>query len=142
MNEIKGDILKEVKYDLICFTSNSTLKKDGSLVMGRGNALSFKNKFKDIDKKLGRIIEDKSLFGLKVLKATDYKVGAFQTKINWVEPSTYEILENSKRKLEQYINKYPNEKIAICYPGIENGKLNKEKVKEIFIDLDIDLYYL
>ena len=144
MKEIKGNILKTINdYDLICFTANSNIKKDGSLVMGRGNALSFKKKFKNIDRFFGEKVTNRELFGLKVLKGTkDVKIGAFQTKINWNENSTYEILEYSIEKLLDYKKAFPEEKIAICYPGVENGKLDKDTVKEMFTDIDVDLFYL
>ena len=144
MKEIKGNILEYVEnYDLICFTANSTVKKDGSLVMGRGNALAFKNKFKDIDKMFGKRIDDGSLFGMSVIKGTpEVKIGAFQTKVNWRDPSTYLILENSIKRLSDYQEYFPDEKIAICYPGIENGKLDKDKVSKLFEKINVDLFYL
>jgi uncharacterized protein YeaO (DUF488 family) len=138
--EIKKDILKiKDKYNVICFTANSIVKKDGALVMGAGNAKAFRDKFSGIDKKFGSVSQN---FGFKVIEFNGVKIGAFQTKVNYKDPSTKEIISNSVKELKRYIKENPRERIALCYPGISNGGLTKEEVRPLLKGLKVDLFYL
>ena len=50
----KGNMLAHWKEaDLLLITTNSTLKKNGALVMGAGIALTIRDRFKDVAKLLG-----------------------------------------------------------------------------------------
>jgi len=131
---IKGNIL-DSKASVIGFTANSITKKNGALVMGAGCAKAFKEAFKDIDFEFGNIDQN---FGWKVIEFENRLIGAFQTKINYRNKSTLEIIKNSILKLKKDIKNYDS--IALCMPGVLNGGLNKEEVLPLFNGVSIDLF--
>ena len=130
-----GDLYNsDTKYK--CFTANSIINKDGALVMGKGNALSVKNKYPDIDKRFGNQIENKSLFGCRLDKDTN--IIAFQTKVDWKENSYLDIIKYSVSKLNvfaKYIINTDDNIIGLPFPGINNGNLNENMVISSLLDL-------
>lgn len=142
---VKGNIWDQLyKTDLICITTNSTIKNNGSLVMGRGIALEAKNRFKDIDIYAGRIINHLEIYGLKVFIYNQQLVGLFQTKDNWKNNSSLKIIEYSCKKLCDFINNplyyRANFRVDLPYPGINNGRLTKDKVYPIISKLPDNVY--
>jgi len=140
---IKSDILKhQDKYDYIAFTANSEHTKTKKLVMGAGNAKSFKNSFKGIDNEFGMLIDNESLFGIEVVD----NIIAFQSKIRWRENSTLNIIKYSIENLKTFIlnnrRKGRELKIGLCFPGISNGGLNETDVYNLFEGISIDLFKL
>ena len=131
---IKGNIL-DSKASVIGFTANSITKKNEALVMGAGCAKVFKESFKDIDLKFGNVEKE---FGWKVIEFENKFIGAFQTKIDYRNKSTLEIIKKSILKLKKDLKKYDS--IAICMPGVLNGGLNKEDVLPLFNGISIDLF--
>ncbi len=109
-----------------CFTANSTINKDGALVMGKGNALTVKNKYPGIDKRFGNQIENKSLFGCRL--DVDTNIIAFQTKVDWQEDSYLDIIKYSVSRLNDFAIGANNCPIGIPFPGINNGNLNENIV--------------
>ena len=59
MRIVKGN-LWDSKDSLILVTGNSYIRKDGTLVMGRGAALELKTMIPGIDKRLGQKIKKKN----------------------------------------------------------------------------------
>lgn len=127
-----GDLYKsDMGYK--CFTANSTLNKSNELIMGKGNALTVKEMYPELPKVFGNKIKDKSLFGISLDVNTN--IIAFQTKIDWKENSTVDIIKNSISKLNDFaINVYPSS-IGIPFPGINNGKLNENLVISQLLEL-------
>lgn len=135
----KGNFMDHLsEYDLVLFTANSIIKTNGRLVMGAGIAKDFRDTFKDLDKYLGQRIKHKSEFNLYVEWEEMYKnpmIGAFQTKINYKSPSNLELISRSVDKLIDYAKHRPNFKIGLTFPGIHHGKMRREDVMPILINL-------
>ena len=129
MNFKKGNLYtKENReyYDLIGFTANSEVKKNGELVMGAGNAKVVRDTYKGSAKIFGTMIKGNKKFYLKGSK--DLGVFAFQTKIKWRDKSHQDIIEKGIKKLTDYAIKHDFLKIALPFPGISNGGLNREDI--------------
>lgn len=146
MQIIEKDILDDEEIlDYICFTSNSFVKNNGSLVMGAGFAKSIKDKFPNIDLEFGKLIN--SITDLVSIHRTSYdilkrnfpryglvfidNIGAFQTKYSFNNPSTVELIQFSTEKLKEFAENNPNKLIGLNYPGIGLGKLQEEQVLPI-----------
>jgi hypothetical protein len=107
--------------------------------MGTGNAKAFRDNFPGLDKRFGSVSQN---FGFEVVMFGDAYIGAFQTKINYKDPSTTEIIKNSVLKLKDWMSKNPDKSVALCYPGISNGGLTKELVRPLLKGLNVDLFYI
>ena len=125
------------KFDVIGFTANSMVKKDGRLVMGAGNAMIVKDLFKDIDKDFGVMVLG-SEFGTLVVERTGpfdnvniIKIMAFQSKVKFYEKSTIELILASSKSLEEYMDANPKEQIAMPIPGVGLGGLKSKGVLKI-----------
>jgi hypothetical protein len=120
-------------------TANSSLTKDGRLVMGRGAAGDLKLKVPGIDKIFGKMIQETcghlGLYGL--LMCGIY--GAVQVTYDFRDKADLDLIAFSMAFLadEAETNRY------IChinYPGIGNGRLSKEEVKPLLDILPDNVY--
>ena len=69
------------KTDLFCITTNSFIRKDGQLVMGRGIALATKKRVPNIAKMLGdRINGDYGLLICSLRSASNWRIRWFSAK--------------------------------------------------------------
>jgi len=137
---VKGDIIKhQEKYDVLLFPANSTLKNNRELVMGRGCALAFKNAFAGIEFELGAFMSSMS-YGLATVIHQDKIIGAFQTKGDWRQEASMDLVKNSVKELKKFINENPGLKIGMCFPGIGLGGLDKDEVLREFKGLNVDLF--
>lgn len=127
--------------DLFLFTANSMLTKDGKLVMGAGIAKEVRDKFPGIDKRLGEYLQQLNLSGKEfnlLLSPTGKKVGAFQTKVEWKHPSDLKLIERSVAVLRSKAGSFS--RIDLAFPGINNGKLEFDKVYPIVQQLPDNVY--
>lgn len=132
MTPCRGNIWLMLEHtNLLLFTSNSTLTKEGKLVMGAGIAKETKENFPMFPKILGDKIKaiDKVGRWYGVLVSPNYEVGAFQTKTDWKLPSTLELIEYSTEMLIQIAPNY--ERIDMPVPGCGNGGLQYKDVEPI-----------
>ncbi len=100
-------------------TTNSFIKKDGRLAMGRGVALEAKIRFPEIDSDLGSKIHHLEQYGVIFLEK--WSIGAFQTKSHFRDPSPLSLIELSTKKLAELIEVYNWEEVALPFPGIGFG---------------------
>lgn len=138
----KGDIWSVWNItDLLLFTANSTITKDNKLVMGAGIAKEVRDRFPGIDSRIGNLLNELQLankdFGL-LLSPSGKKIGAFQTKIDWKQPSNLELIRKSTLMLLEVSSNY--KRIDLCYPGINHGKLNPSDVLPIIQQLPDNVY--
>lgn len=129
---------------IVC-TTNNVVRKNGSLVMGRGSAKDFKEKFKYLDWNWGQIVADHADNGIedyhllitgprRLDHAQIYLVG-LQTKRSWVDDSPMELVVKSCEKLKQLADLMSWRKIVMPRPGCGNGNLRwREVKKEIQLD--------
>jgi hypothetical protein len=129
MNEIKGNIW-DSNDDWICITTNGILKSDKRAVMGKGLALDAKNRVKDCDLCLGKLIDK---YGNHVHIFSDccpYFV-SFPTKHHWKERSDVKLIERSCQELLELWKKHNKPTVALSRVGCLNGGLNWKDVYPI-----------
>lgn len=139
MLEITGNLWDY--YDkgyTICITTNGTIKKDGSVVMGRGCALEAKNRFPLLPKKLGECLT----FDYKTdvynvpFYFIEYNIVTFPVKDNWYETAKLDLIYHSCVWLKHILDTHDIKKIVLPRPGCGNGKLDWEKeVKPVIKDI-------
>jgi hypothetical protein len=123
-----------VDNNIFMFTANSTLNKQGKLVIGAGSARSVRDLYQGIDAQFGDVIEDKSWFGVKFVKWNSQWIGAFQTKVDWRDPSPLDLVQFSTYKLKRVADSRPQWTFHLPCPAINHGGA---KVDDILPMLEI-----
>jgi hypothetical protein len=130
----KGNMWKS-EANLILFTGNSTIRKDGALVMGRGAALQTKQIFPGIEFELGKKITLADIskpYGVIICETySEPEIGVFQVKRNWRDDADTNLIRFSCIKLAEVANSY--KLIALNFPGIGYGRLKRNYVIGIII---------
>ena len=154
------DIIKENIIDLweqgkvVCITTNGFVKKDGSAVMGRGNALAMSQTIPDLPKLLGQFIKkygnrvgfiyQRSVIAFPVkpitgnyndllahiqkrYKPTNINIPGFWCKAN------LNIIETSMNQLNELVKKFKLEEVYLPVPGVNNGQLKFTEVEPILM---------
>lgn len=115
-------------------------------VMGKGLALSFKQRYPEMFKRYRTVCEKKQLTvgKLMLFYEPDHWVLLFPTKENWRNPSKLEYIEKG---LIKFVNTYADKNItSIAFPklGCGNGELSWDEVKPLMEKylkpLPIDVY--
>jgi hypothetical protein len=112
-------------------TTNTTIKNNGELVMGRGNALAFAKAYPEAPRILANMLKKNPKPVLLIPVQGGGGIGAFQTKEHWRNPSTIEIVQASTDKLAYYANKSPEWTFHLPFPAISNGGLTVEDILPI-----------
>lgn len=126
--------------DLFLVTTNATIRRDGTLVMGRGIAQQARDRFPGLDKALGRqilhICGNQGEYGLSVSPRWPVaKLGAFQVKRHYSQPGSPKLIRRSTTALCIWCAKHPNAQVHLNFPGIGNGRLRRDDVLPIVIQL-------
>lgn len=131
----KGNMLNHLdECDYACITTNSMVKKDGRLVMGRGIAQQVRDSFPDIDLDFGKTISmfTKKLPKYNIIKCQTYKKFiAFQVKYHWADKADLDLINNSCHTLVQLSEFEKGKTFFLNFPGIGNGQLSREEVLPI-----------
>lgn len=132
----KGNIWNDFdELDYVCVTTNAITKSNGWLCMGAGIAKEASIREKQLQIEWGKYLREHKLVNRLYGLLSYGKYIAFQTKLNWKNPSTVEIISYSVDKLNRLALKYPDKTFGLPYPGINNGKLTKEIVYPLLKDL-------
>lgn len=127
---------------LFVVTGNSTIKSDGSLVMGRGAALELKRRLSGIDRLLGEQIRlhGPGSYGLIVLSPENIKrglghwsrafcsVGLFQVKEHFRDKADPKLIEFSAGLLRDWAKANYGVQINMNMPGTGCGRLSEAAV--------------
>lgn len=130
---------------VVLFTGNSTVRKDGALVMGRGAAAQALRLFPGINKELGREI---TIFS-KTFHRLDYGlilgsglrdpiVGVFQVKHFWGDEAELDLITKSTTLLLQAAElktSIPSLTYWMNFPGIGYGRLGRSEILPIISTL-------
>jgi hypothetical protein len=115
----------------ILITTNAVVKNDGTLVMGKGIAKQASDRYPELPTICGTIIKNSgkanSFYGC--LMVTE-KLGIFQTKVNWRDDSSLNIIERSTDMLLE-IASNDSSIFNLNYPGIGAGNLTTHQVYPI-----------
>lgn len=146
MQEIKGDIFKQLDADAICVTTNGIVKGNGELVMGKGVALAFKNKFPGLAKELGKTVSlegNHVSVGYYALHGKSMAIVSLPTKHDWQDPSDLKLIERSVEELVRWANSMQWKKVYLPRPGCQNGGLSWERqVKPLIEPMLDDRFYI
>lgn len=144
-----GDIWDELgKADLILVPGNSTLKTNGELVMGAGAAMELAQRFPDAPRVFGKGNQSPNcyqcnygvVFNDLVNDGVEYRVGLFQSKIHWRDRGNLNIIARSAGQLLNFANVQRDWRIAMCFPGIGLGGLNRADVLPILEKLPDNVF--
>ncbi|MCP4539460.1 MAG: hypothetical protein GY832_20170 [Chloroflexi bacterium] len=125
-------------------TTNSYIKHNGALVMGRGAARQAMDKLPNIEYLSGAAVERisgrdfaKAYGFLVVVPPTDTAVGfgVFQVKWHWKDPANLGLIQMSVSALAEYADINPDVSIRMNYPGIGNGRLKRSEVGPLLTPL-------
>ena len=125
---------------LYVVTTNSTIKTNGALIMGRGAALELKTRVLGIDLECGDVIRDFARdhrhknYGFQVVREpTEDKagIGIFQVKHHYKDKATLGLIRNSVQALAQWALAHPEVNVRLNYPGIGHGRLKREDVEPL-----------
>lgn len=128
------------KTDAFCITTNSYIRNDGEVVMGRGIAKQTKNLFEDLPLALGKKIKSScghlGTYGaIPTNRNENDKFVAFQVKTHFKNKATVALIEKSAKKLGRMAFKYEDKRFDLNFPGIGNGGLDESEVMPVVEDL-------
>lgn len=122
--------------DAFCITTNSYIRNDGELVMGRGIAKVAKQTFEDLPKAFGEKIDHLETYGLIPSNRNEIdKFVAFQVKTHFRNQADLDLIGKSAEGLLQMAEKYPDKRFDLNFPGIGNGGRKQDEVMPIIEDL-------
>ena len=138
--------------DVICLTTNGSLRRDGGAVMGRGNALQAKRLWYGLDQLLGKLIKKhgncvqvltrETSAGVKYLRLprangdplfcpVPWHLVAFPVKDQWHEKADLDLIGASAKALRKMIKANNWKRVLLPKPGCGNGQLTWKKVKPV-----------
>jgi hypothetical protein len=123
---------------LVLVTTNSYIRRDGALVMGRGAAKQLANLYPDVPYEFGRRVGcSLAQYGLFWMGQTAMRpaLGAFQVKWHFKEQANLDLILDSSRMLKDVAQKCADSRIDMNYPGIGNGRLSYDIVDPLLQDL-------
>lgn len=126
---------------VLLFTGNPVIKRDGSIVMGRGAARQVRDTYPGIDKVFGQLIRNNP--NKPVLFATigeQKYMGWFQVKHHWAEDAVLELIDASCQALTKKAQDWPDVQFHLNYPGIGNGNLTVNQVEQVIQQLPDNVY--
>ena len=137
----KGDMWESFpESDLFLVTGNSVVKKDGTLVMGRGIAKEAKERYPQFPLAAGQYLSRHQEYRknkpygllLNVYKMCP-KLGVFQVKAHYKDKASIELIRYSTMLLSIYIKKYESmiNTVNLNFPGIGYGGLDRKEVLPI-----------
>lgn len=117
-------------YHVYFFTANNTVKKNGELVMGAGNALAAKNLHPNVAKMFGTKVKAHPNKRTHSMWMGEGHLASFQTKEHWRNPSPIHIVKESIMKLAQEAEIHDDLTFHLPMPGVNHGKLSVADVLE------------
>ncbi len=126
------------KVDLFYITTNDIVR-NGRLVMGAGIAKEARDRLPGIDRDLANnkyIMENELklkclIHSLWLTDKVSQIVGTFQVKEHFKDRASIEIIKHSCHLLLAEISNRPTMTVALNFPGIGYGGLNKDEVLPI-----------
>lgn len=137
----RGDLFNHLdEFDIVFITTNAKVT-NGKLAMGAGIAKTASDTFPELPELFGKqikfILDKKSndTYGIAFVNDVNkqrHKIAAFQTKgTNPYDISDIRLIRYATECLIDYAMNRPDLRIALNYPGIGLGQLNKSDVEPI-----------
>lgn len=121
---------------LFCITTNSAIRCDGALVMGRGIAREAAERFPGLSARLGRTILSRGtrLGRYDVVVDPQTRIAAFQVKYRWEDDASLDLIRTSAQALQRLIAG-SSLQVHLNFPGIGNGRLTRAAVLPLLGEL-------
>ena len=147
MRETRGDLFQTIGiYDAMCITTNGTIKRDGTAVMGAGCAKVAKAKWPGIDSTLGKMLRAHGNhcidLWIEVQGQLVQHVYSFPVKRNWWEKASPSLIRRSCQEMMEIANREGYHSIVIPRPGCGNGKRKWDEIKPILEEELDDRFYI
>lgn len=144
MKIVKGllDYTQIWKYpDVFLFTGNPVIKKDGSIVMGRGAAKMVRDAYNHVPYELSKQIQSNPASNLAwaTIRKEQF-IGWFKVKDHWKEPANPFIIQESVNQLNIFAESTTSTRFHMNYPGIGNGRLAVSAVEDIVKELSDNVF--
>jgi len=138
MKEITGNLWAQKEASAICITTNAFIKKDGTLVMGRGCAKEASDRYPGLSKHAGSLIKANGNHVFKIHtvitnyidEASGYNTQdmlTFPVKKYWWDKADLDLIAQSCRELVAITNEKKYTSVVLPRPGCGNGGRNWEK---------------
>ncbi len=117
-------------YTGICITTNGIVKKDGSLVMGKGIAYDAAKRWPWLPKRLGFLV---TLYGNvpHLIRQDGFDIISFPTKKHFSDNSDLDLIEESCQYILELVRYWKLYEILLPRPGCGYGNLKWKNVKPI-----------
>lgn len=153
MHEIKGDLFKVADAEIIGVTTNGIVNKYGKLVMGRGVALQFSDRYPWLPEVLGTHVRRHGntpwlSYPNELYNHVHPLILSFPTKEHWRDNASINLIEASAFhiiRMLKHIELHDGvtfSKIVIPRPGVGLGRLKWEDVKEVLEKYLDDRFYI
>jgi len=141
MIEIKGNIF-DIEADAICVTTNGLTNTKGELIMGKGLALQFKERFPYLPYYFGRNVLEHGNQVFYIKHFSDPTIFSFPTKHHWRNPSDINLIKQSAIQLANHVTLLKLKKVLLTRPGTGLGGLLWEQVKPVIESILDDRFYI
>lgn len=144
-----GDMWQALAHvDHFLVTTNSFLRRDGCLVMGRGMALQAVQRYPHLPQLFGEDVRQccghLGIYGVilgdsltvegvrgqagQMVPILESRIGLFQVKTHFAEAAELRLIERSTKELYSLAIDRPKQRFALNFPGIGNGRLSAMQV--------------
>jgi len=134
MKEVYGDAIKLASnYQVLCVTTNGTVKLNNHAVMGRGIAAQISNFWPETPRILGALIQmhGNHVHHFFTTDKAKVRLLSFPVKHQWFEQADPDLIIQSAKELQIYANSCPDDLILLPRPGCGNGRLSWIDVKRL-----------
>lgn len=126
--------------DYFLITTNSYIRGDGELVMGRGMARQMKSRIPNSPRLFAADITHMSEYGLVTYDLSELypdmpMLGCFQVKTHYREAASSMLIKQSTEMLQLLSEDSADTRFDLNYPGIGNGRMAYETVAPIIRSL-------
>ena len=135
-----GNMWHEIRCArMFLITTNSYIRKDGCLVMGRGIAKQAAERMPGLPKAAGDAVKrwgggHLSEYGLLMSQSwPENNLGLFQVKRRYDKPAELYLIQLSARMLAAFMRKNKVPLANLNFPGIGNGRLRQDEVLDILL---------
>lgn len=127
--------------DIVFFTSNQIVKRNGELVMGAGNAKAARDAIPNAAYIMGQAfrLKGQQVYAELVCAPSQY-LGAFATKQHYKDNSSLEFVLESLKLLTEHAVANPTFRLHIPYPAIGNGGLTRQILDPYVFALPDNVY--
>lgn len=123
MKEAVGDLWEAKPRFIRCITTNGTVKENGELVMGRGNALQAKERYPQLPRLLGSHVKSS---GNIVYYIEELNIATFPVKHHWRDKADIRLIIQSCHQLNVLLDNL-DKSAVLPRPGCANGRLDWER---------------